>query len=765
MTMAVAAPPREQQLPRVPDAPPPDLVPTGGADSTRQVALRLVCLVALLEIGLVRWYGLLDGESAVAPIAFALAAGGGAALLWFLPRRNPWLVAGAVVAALVVGFGAALLVAGVPLWMLDPRDWGSLAPGISDGINALPGVTVPYQGTGDWLRVVIALGGLLLTVVTAVVAGLRRPGWSLVPLLVLLAVPAIQMGPDHPWLIGAAITVPLALYLMADRLSGRFAGGGAVALLLALGFGMVFGPIVDRDKPAIDVQDLASKLQPEQPDRFDWSHGYGPLDWPRDGTILARVKSTSNQPAYWKAEDLEFFDGTGWRNDIGFGSPIPVAVGVHDHPEWKMDVRVSIGDLSTRDFLAPGETLSISRSPRQPVGTRPGGFSVAENEDDLESGNAYRAESYVPRPDAKQLRASGIDYPSYVDRELTMFTPVNGSMGRVYVRFAPFGSNLPSLAVGPGVGATNVEQVLINSGYGRVQELANRLKRGAKTPLDVVVNVERYLQSDRFTYREDVPNHPLPIPAFLFGDHAGYCQHFSGAMALLLRMAGVPARVSSGFAPGQYDSDKGEYVVRDLDAHSWVEVWFNGIGWVTFDPTPTASPARSQSSGTAGALVASGVPGGPQPSGAIGGADVGPTDDGTSLGGGGDHGGFPWLWLVLGALVVAAVAAGPRVWRWWSARRHRDRGQHEEVAELRRALRRTGRPIEAETTLLDLERRFAADPGARDYIRALSRRRYAQDAPGPTHEQRAALRTALARGLGLSGRLRALWALPPRGLH
>jgi hypothetical protein len=105
------------------------------------------------------------------------------------------------------------------------------------------------------------------------------------------------------------------------------------------------------------------------------------------------------------------------------------------------------------------------------------------------------------------------------------------------------------------------------------------------------------------------------------------------------------------------------------------------------------------------------------------------------------------------------------VWRWWSARRHRDRGQHEEVAELRRALRRTGRPIEAETTLLDLERRFAADPGARDYIRALSRRRYAQDAPGPTHEQRAALRTALARGLGLSGRLRALWALPPRGLH
>lgn len=762
--MVVAAPPREQRLTHVPDAPPPDLVAPSSGGTARGV-LRLVCLAALLEIGLVRWYGLVDGESALAPIGFALAASAGAALLWFLPRRRPWLLAGAVVVALVVGFGAALLVSGVPLWMLDPRDWGSLAPGISDGISALPGVTVPYQGTGDWLRVVIALGGLLLTVVTAVVAGLRRPGWSLVPLLVLLAVPAIQMGPDHPWLIGAGITVPLALYLLADRLPRRFSAGAAILLLAALGFGMVFGPVVDRDDPAIDVQDIASKLQPKEPDRFDWSHGYGPLDWPRDGTILARVKSTDNQPAYWKAEDLEFFDGAGWRDDVRFGSPIPVAVGSHDHPDWRMDVRVSIGDLSTRDFLAPGETLSISRSPRQPVGTRPGGFSVAENEDDLESGNAYRAESYVPRPNVKQLRASGVDYPSYIDRELTMFTPVNGSMGRVYIRFAPFGSNLPSLAVGPGVGATNVDQVLINTGYGRVQELANRLKEHAQTPLDVVVNVERYLKSDRFTYREDVPAHRLPIPAFLFGDHAGYCQHFSGAMALLLRMAGVPARVSSGFAPGQFDSDKGEYVVRDLDAHSWVEVWFNGIGWVTFDPTPTASPARSQSSGTAGALVASGIPGGPQPSGAIGGGDLGAADDATSLGGSSDQGGFPWLLVVLGAVAVALVAAGPRLWRWWSERRHRDRGEQAEVAELRRALRRTGRPIEAETTLLELERRFAADPGARDYIRALSRRRYARDAPGPTAEQRAALRTALARGLGLSGRLRALWALSPRGLH
>ena len=85
--------------------------------------------------------------------------------------------------------------------------------------------------------------------------------------------------------------------------------------------------------------------------------------------------------------------------------------------------------------------------------------------------------------------------------------------------------------------------------------------------------------------------------AFLFEDRIGYCQQFSGAMALMLRMAGIPARVAAGFSPGSYNRDSGEYRVRDLDAHSWVEVYFNGIGWVPFDPTPTAAPAESQSSG------------------------------------------------------------------------------------------------------------------------------------------------------------------------
>ena len=108
--------------------------------------------------------------------------------------------------------------------------------------------------------------------------------------------------------------------------------------------------------------------------------------------------------------------------------------------------------------------------------------------------------------------------------------------------------------------------------------------------------IDRYLQNG-FTYSE-IPTPTPPdravLDAFLTETKSGYCQHFSGAMALLLRMGGVPARVVTGFAPGGHSDRKDAWIVRDTDAHSWVEAWFDDFGWVTLDPTPPATPARSQ---------------------------------------------------------------------------------------------------------------------------------------------------------------------------
>jgi hypothetical protein len=84
------------------------------------------------------------------------------------------------------------------------------------------------------------------------------------------------------------------------------------------------------------------------------------------------------------------------------------------------------------------------------------------------------------------------------------------------------------------------------------------------------------------------------------------------------------------------------------------------------------------------------------------------------------------------------------------------------VAELEEALRRSGRPLETGTTLRQLEQRFGASDEATAYLRALSASRYGATPRLPTPAERRALRRALAQGLGFGGRLRALWALPPR---
>jgi hypothetical protein len=247
-------------------------------------------------------------------------------------------------------------------------------------------------------------------------------------------------------------------------------------------------------------------------------------------------------------------------------------------------------------------------------------------------------------------------------------------------------------------------------------------------------------------------------------------------MALLLRMGGVPARVASGFSPGGYSKRYAAWIVRDTDAHAWVEAWFDNTGWVTYDPTPDATPARSQIA----ALVAPPPPAPPPPPsvGAGGGAAEGRRAGGlrpdlrfdplrrsaSASSGQLDGGGTPWWEWGLGAVLVLALGlpAAAAV-----AVRLRRRGEplpplERAVAELQEALRRAGRPAPPSTTLQQLERRLGGSTEAASYLRALSAARYGATSAPPTAAQRRALRRALAEGLGVTGRVRAWWALPPR---
>jgi hypothetical protein len=301
------------------------------------------------------------------------------------------------------------------------------------------------------------------------------------------------------------------------------------------------------------------------------------------------------------------------------------------------------------------------------------------------------------------------------------------------------------------------DQVLADSPYRRLYALAMSIRQTAQSPIDYTQKVLQRVQQGA-DYNEAPPPARYPLAAFLFDTKQGYCQQFSGTMALMLRMGGVPARVASGFSPGSYNRDRKEYVVRDTDAHSWVEAYFPKIGWVTFDPTPAASPANSQLDDTSAGGSATGGPI-PIPTGlgqagdrpfASGdpGAGLAPTESSSDWG----------LWVGIGVGALVAALAVFLLWR----RRRPFVALAPELAELQRALRRSGRHPAPDVTLSKLEGVLGGSDAAAAYVRAIRNQRYGRGAEGPTPAQRRALRRVLGAGLGTRGRLIGMWALPPR---
>jgi len=124
----------------------------------------------------------------------------------------------------------------------------------------------------------------------------------------------------------------------------------------------------------------------------------------------------------------------------------------------------------------------------------------------------------------------------------------------------------------------------------RLRALARELAAGASTPFDIARQVEGYL-SKNLEYTLDLRRDSGidPLDDFLFFHRAGNCEYFAASMAILLRVVGVPARVVNGFQRGEWNEVGRFYTVRQRDAHSWVEVFFPEVGWVTFDPTPRSA--------------------------------------------------------------------------------------------------------------------------------------------------------------------------------
>lgn len=759
--------------------PGPDAPGGPGGDDLGAAWTRLLTLLAFGALALFaarRWTALLDpaptGRLTVcAALAVALAV-----VLTALQRRQLGVRAGRALGAVTAAgiLAALLLLAGIADELLKPARWDELATVVGFGLSALLDLRVPYRGDQEAVRVVLTMGGGLLLVLAAVLVAWRgaRPLAATIVLGVLYGVPVVLTVQEHPFRDGAAFALLALLLAVAPRVPVRQAPGAAAAGVLALAVALVLAPRLDGDRPLVDYQRLGQTLKPQPTTRYSWDHDYDPLRWPRDGRELLRVRSQT--PAYWKGVTLERFDGIRWLRSrlVSPGRGTGADLARSGRADWLARVTVTVRDLRSRELYAPGEIIEIPRSSARIRGGVDG--SVVTERRLLTRGDSYSATVYAPRPTRGELREAGTDYPSSVLRSLRVDLPDAAgrprSAGRrppgpsggssqetAAIVFRPFGSGEDPLSISVGgdlVG--DASQALDASAYTRTWALAQRLRAAAASPYDLALRIQRRVRAGA-TYDEKPPKARVPLESFLFDTRRGYCQQFSGAMALLLRMGGVPARIASGFAPGRRNvTQKDEFVITDLDAHSWVEAYFPGIGWTVFDPTPAAAPPVDQEERDP-TVAAS--------------ADAGDTsrqapaaNAGTAAGR--DGGPVPWITVLLALTAAGAPMTGVVL----TVRRRRARRAAEDaegggraLADLRRALSRTGRPVAPGTTLGTLQDHFADRPGARRYVDAVQRERFAAGR-GPDASDRRALRRALGAGGGVRGRLRAWWALPPARL-
>ncbi len=227
---------------------------------------------------------------------------------------------------------------------------------------------------------------------------------------------------------------------------------------------------------------------------------------------------------------------------------------------------VVVGRYADRDGVAPWSDGAEQRTKPGPEDGRIGG---PFDQRALAAARPPRIEGPSPAPAAALVSVAGIAFPAF------------GAPGRE----REVGRLLSERIEDGGVAAGAL------SGWRSAYRVAREVTREAETPYQAAVLLEAWFQRD-FEYDESATyatGAPIgPLPQFVLSTaRSGHCQYFAGAMAALLRLHGIPARVAVGFTQGEVDGDRS--LITNRDAHAWVEVRFPYAGWVAFEPTPTRS--------------------------------------------------------------------------------------------------------------------------------------------------------------------------------
>jgi transglutaminase-like putative cysteine protease len=507
--------------------------------------------------------------------------------------------------------------------------------------------------------VTCAVLGLVVIIVDALAIPLAMPATSGLGLLAVLVVPAMI----KPQSVGVWAFIITAIgYLMilgcsqwfsasrlqagADRNPGQFrraAMTGGVALLATL----LLQPLI----PGFDRGTFpqGSRLNP-----WGSSSGLNPMislgNSLRSPTGEGRITyaSTSTSPPYLRLVTVERFDGESWAQDDRDDTRRPGAARLD--PGYEINTTEIVRNITA---INAGQFTS----PYLPVPYAPSGVNGLDGRWSW---------------DPATLSIKGID---------------TNSRGQQYVVVSAMPTLTANLLAQSSAPVRGISEDFIRPPAGVpdiVRTTADSVTKGSGTSYAKAIAIQRYLRSPEFSYSLESPvqggydGNGLSVLADFLTQKSGYCIHYASAMAVMARLEGIPSRIAVGYAPGRPTgttvsvAGQGalpEYEVDARDAHAWPELYFQGLGWVPFEPTPSRGvvPSYALETSTSGGASTNQNNDDLIPSGPASAAPL-PSTAPVPLPGGGVGGaaGFqllPVLYGAMGALLLGLLVASPRLIR------------------------------------------------------------------------------------------------------
>lgn len=263
---------------------------------------------------------------------------------------------------------------------------------------------------------------------------------------------------------------------------------------------------------------------------------------------------------YWRAVVYDKYTGSGWVNT----DEETLALSANSSPplpqfELRREVTQTVKTFQggTNLLFAASQPVRTSLPARIELSYVPSSgqdpylpaanISIMYSRSRLRKNQVYTVVSSVSRADVESLRSAGSDYPDWVTARYLQLPPT-----------------LPD----------------------RVRALAEDITKDYDNPFDKVTALESYLRTIPYNELIDAPSPGQDgVDYFLFDIRQGYCDYYASALAVMARAVGIPARLASGYTQGEYYSAYDVYRIRELNAHTWVEVYFPRYGWVEFEPT------------------------------------------------------------------------------------------------------------------------------------------------------------------------------------